>query len=416
MAATLRALLARARDRASPFSSADLERLVGVGPENISVACVLGHSGRLSGWVKDRIGSTSGGRARRVCLERVCASPLCLHSWRHVSALLSSATLLLECDVTPAGHDDWPMWSSALPVVAMEAGNAPLALHLHEKGVKVNSENGIAFLTRLQNRVPQPLAQALVRHGHASSSVSVNWSSHTSIRPMALASLQLPNRLGSAAALWATVSRRPYMASGVFPSRLSLLHVLAEYAPASLFSEYFAQGGSADGKDENGRSVFTAAIRAGNWEVGEVLRRHGASDDAGWIDRVVGLCRTEDVVAVEAMLGAGRLNSKTLSSADMTPLFESASAGRAGPTDLLITAGFPVNGRDPSGATALHGAAWHGNVDIVRLLLSRGADPCCADSILGQTPIDWALDGMSHAASADGNHGDTIELLASWMA
>ncbi|MDF1489696.1 ankyrin repeat domain-containing protein [Tessaracoccus caeni] len=56
----------------------------------------------------------------------------------------------------------------------------------------------------------------------------------------------------------------------------------------------------------------------------------------------------------------------------------------------LIEAGFPVTGTVASGATALHYAAACGQLELVKDLLARGADPAATESTFGLTPLGWA--------------------------
>ena len=51
-----------------------------------------------------------------------------------------------------------------------------------------------------------------------------------------------------------------------------------------------------------------------------------------------------------------------------------------------------VNFRDESGATALHYAALHGQREIARLLLDKGADINSTDGQFGATPAGWAIE------------------------
>ena len=74
---------------------------------------------------------------------------------------------------------------------------------------------------------------------------------------------------------------------------------------------------------------------------------------------------------------------------------------------LLVDLGFDVNalGRtdvpsDQPWQTALHAAAEHGNVSLVRELLRLGADPRIRDARFDSTPLDWARH-FGHDAVAD---------------
>ncbi|MFV8048164.1 ankyrin repeat domain-containing protein [Mycobacterium sp. 48b] len=48
------------------------------------------------------------------------------------------------------------------------------------------------------------------------------------------------------------------------------------------------------------------------------------------------------------------------------------------------------NTLDDEGATALHQAAWAGDLELIRRLLDAGADPTVTDRRFGSTPLDWA--------------------------
>ncbi|SHW87283.1 ankyrin [Mycobacteroides abscessus subsp. abscessus] len=58
----------------------------------------------------------------------------------------------------------------------------------------------------------------------------------------------------------------------------------------------------------------------------------------------------------------------------------------------LVPRAFPVdvNARDEDGATALHEAAWAGDLALIGRLLDAGADPAITDLRYGTTPLEWA--------------------------
>ncbi|MGV0739439.1 ankyrin repeat domain-containing protein [Mycobacterium syngnathidarum] len=58
----------------------------------------------------------------------------------------------------------------------------------------------------------------------------------------------------------------------------------------------------------------------------------------------------------------------------------------------VVTPLFPddPNTLDDEGATALHQAAWAGDLDLIRRLLDAGADPTITDRRFGSTPQAWA--------------------------
>ncbi|HST63983.1 MAG TPA: ankyrin repeat domain-containing protein, partial [Mycobacteriales bacterium] len=66
---------------------------------------------------------------------------------------------------------------------------------------------------------------------------------------------------------------------------------------------------------------------------------------------------------------------------------EAVEAG-AGP-ELAVRLGFDVSAM-VDGRTALHTAAWNGDLDAVRRLVALGADLSARDGQFGTRPLDWA--------------------------
>jgi ankyrin repeat protein len=80
-----------------------------------------------------------------------------------------------------------------------------------------------------------------------------------------------------------------------------------------------------------------------------------------------------------------------------TPLAWAAANGRLAATSWLLDHGADVNRPGSFGGpghgervTALHLAAQADQIDVVRLLLDRGADPGLTDALYGGTPAGWA--------------------------
>ncbi|MGC7198583.1 ankyrin repeat domain-containing protein, partial [Mycobacteroides abscessus subsp. massiliense] len=67
----------------------------------------------------------------------------------------------------------------------------------------------------------------------------------------------------------------------------------------------------------------------------------------------------------------------------------------------LVPRTFPVdvNARDKDGATALHEAAWTGDLVLIGRLLDAGADPTITDLRYGSTPLEWAEHAYQLAAA-----------------
>ena len=65
--------------------------------------------------------------------------------------------------------------------------------------------------------------------------------------------------------------------------------------------------------------------------------------------------------------------------------------------EMLVRAGWPAGAVMDTGETALHFAAFHGNVAMVRELIAYGAAVNAVESKHGGTPLSWAMEGSLHS-------------------
>ena len=72
-------------------------------------------------------------------------------------------------------------------------------------------------------------------------------------------------------------------------------------------------------------------------------------------------------------------------------MHNAAQEGHVEIVKILLERGANPNAEDDAGRTPLHDAAFKGHVEIVKLLLERGADPWIADKG-GHIPLDYAKD------------------------
>src|SRR6185295_12326751 len=71
--------------------------------------------------------------------------------------------------------------------------------------------------------------------------------------------------------------------------------------------------------------------------------------------------------------------------------FAAARKGDTAAVKALLDKGVNVNAKTRYGATALSFACDHESVEMVKLLLERGADPNTRDTFYGEAPIGWAI-------------------------
>ena len=87
---------------------------------------------------------------------------------------------------------------------------------------------------------------------------------------------------------------------------------------------------------------------------------------------------------------------KSLSPGERRKLVDAAQDQNIDAVRLMLEAGWPVDARGQHGGTALHWAAWHGNVEMARLILHFHPSLEAEDSDYGGTPLGWAIHASEH--------------------
>jgi ankyrin repeat protein len=149
---------------------------------------------------------------------------------------------------------------------------------------------------------------------------------------------------------------------------------------------------------DNGRTPAEAALLAGNVEIANVLVVHGAAEpqlDAA--DALVAAILRGDTQAAERIVRGDGTARDEARARRPSLVVQAAANGRRDAVALALDAGFDVNalGRgdtpiEQPWETALHVAVGNGDVEIVRDLLARGADPSIHDARFDGTASDWA--------------------------
>jgi len=184
--------------------------------------------------------------------------------------------------------------------------------------------------------------------------------------------------------------------------------LLVEELWAAAAKNYFARVKRlvAHGVDVNapgrrdGRTPYESALRAGNREVALFLREHGArAVELGPAEELAAACAAGDRAAARALLAkdAGLLAALG-AHRRMELVLAAVEARRTEGLRLMAELGFDLSalGR----ITALHQAAWMGDVELVQLLLDLGADPSVREPTHGGTPADWATHNRQAEAAA----------------
>lgn len=142
-------------------------------------------------------------------------------------------------------------------------------------------------------------------------------------------------------------------------------------------------GAAFEGPGSNWRSALITALAFGYLDTAETLARRGAPVDN--IAAVAGLGRLEDATR---LLPASDPESRHVA------LALAAQHGHTEVARLLLDAGEDPNRYNPEGfhshSTPLHQAVGSNHLDVVKLLVERGARLDIQDTLYQGTPLDWA--------------------------
>jgi hypothetical protein len=123
-------------------------------------------------------------------------------------------------------------------------------------------------------------------------------------------------------------------------------------------------------------------------------------------------CELGDDAMVRALLEAKPDLPRALGDPERRRLAVAAQNNEVSAVRRMLDVGWQPDARGQHGATALHWAAWHGNVDMVRELLRRQAPLDVADNDYGGTPAGWAVYASVHGwHPATGDYAGTLDAL-----
>jgi len=132
-----------------------------------------------------------------------------------------------------------------------------------------------------------------------------------------------------------------------------------------------------------------AAVLAGNTAIAELLLDAGAEPvPMTPVQRFTAACMAADRAGVDRLAAddAGLAARAVAAQPDL--VVHAAGIGRLDAVRLMAAVGFDVNAL--AGRTALHEAAWNGDLPMVELLLELGADPTLVDCEHHATPAGFA--------------------------
>ena len=155
---------------------------------------------------------------------------------------------------------------------------------------------------------------------------------------------------------------------------------------AALAETLLDHGAALEGPGSKWQSALMTALAFGYGATADTLAKRGAPVDS--LPAAAGLGRLED---------AARLLPDADPPGRHAALALAAQHGHADVVRLLLDAGEDPDRYNPEGhhshSTPLHQAVWSDHLEVVRLMVARGARLDVKDTIHGGTPLDWAVYG-----------------------
>ena len=147
------------------------------------------------------------------------------------------------------------------------------------------------------------------------------------------------------------------------------------------------------------RSAYAIAERSGNAEIASILVEAGATPEPlDPIQSLLAACMRGDRAAVAAIMATDPTLAGRAAEAEPERVIRAAELGRREAVRLLVELGFDVNVIRRT--SALHAAAYRGDLEMVKLLCELGADPTARDTEFGATPLGWARHNQKDEVAA----------------
>jgi ankyrin repeat protein len=128
--------------------------------------------------------------------------------------------------------------------------------------------------------------------------------------------------------------------------------------------------------------------------------------------KLIAACWLGDEATVQALCTSQPDLVARLSEPDRQQVAHAARNNETTAVRLMVEAGLPVDVRGQHQGTALHWAAYHGNAEMVRILLHHGSALETRDANYHATPLGWAIHGSEHGwCPQKGSYGEAVEAL-----
>jgi ankyrin repeat protein len=162
-------------------------------------------------------------------------------------------------------------------------------------------------------------------------------------------------------------------------------------------------------RDDEGNTALMLVAATGNRELCNLLVQAGASTAGMESLDLIAASSKGDLDRVKQLLAQGGIRVNFDRGAALN---NAASEGHTEVVKLLLSAGANVNLASRSGFTPLASAAYAGYGNIVRLLIQAGADPHLrTGNHRAYSPLEYAQMGLYNHSTPDRQHAEIIRLL-----
>lgn len=128
--------------------------------------------------------------------------------------------------------------------------------------------------------------------------------------------------------------------------------------------------------------------------------------------KLITACWAAEESAVASILGENPDIIPSLSMSNRRQVAHAARNNNTGAVRVMLAAGLPVVARGQHGATPLHWAAFHGNLQMTRDVLRCNPPLEATDDDFRSTPLGWAIHGSEHGWHCrTGDYAATVEAL-----
>lgn len=189
------------------------------------------------------------------------------------------------------------------------------------------------------------------------------------------------------------------------------LHVAARRFRTTAVAILLDHGATIDAVNEHGKTAYAHAVRRGFDAVADLLRDRGADVSLNAADRLAVLMSQKKEAEAREWLARHPEIARTGNPEEDRLLADVAGRFATWPVELLLAAGADVNAPALDGGGPLHQAAWFGQPQNARFLLTYAPDLDAFCREHASSPLGWAVHGSRYSGGAESRQDVYVELV-----